>query len=374
MSEAVDVLIVQPAASGGLAAHVREELEVLADSGIPARRAAVSIGSAPRPGSDARAIRALRREIAAASPQTIHAHGVRAGALSAIARGRRGPGRPRLVVTLHNAALGSLPVRVMGRVLLRITARGADHVLAVSPDLAEQARRAGARRVEHAVIPAPPRISAMQTDPGSSPHDGSDEAQEVPDVPEALQVLVIARLAPQKGLDDLLDAARLLARGPSRWRIRIAGEGPLRAHLAERIAAEHLEAPQDDGGHLDEGAAVQVELLGRREDVPRLLAESDLVVSAARWEGQPVALQEALGAGCAIVATDAGGTALVLAGAGRLVPPGDPAALAAAIAELADPARRAELRRRARTRARTLPGREDLATQLRAVLAPGHPR
>src|SRR5699024_9668481 len=140
---------------------------------------------------------------------------------------------------------------------------------------------------------------------------------------DALEVLVIARLAPQKGLHDLLDAAARLGDGAG-VRIRIAGEGPLHEELAARIRAE----------------ALPVELLGRREDVPELLAAADLVVSAARWEGQPVALQEALQAGRAILATDAGGTRWVTGEAACLVPVGDARALAAAIAEHRDPRRR----------------------------------
>src|SRR5699024_9956777 len=86
------------------------------------------------------------------APVVLHAHGLRAGALSALAvRGRRG----RLVVTLLNRTVGSRAGRAVGAVLLRILARTADTVLAVSPDLAEAARRAGAGDVRHAVIPAP---------------------------------------------------------------------------------------------------------------------------------------------------------------------------------------------------------------------------
>src|SRR5699024_12699616 len=97
-----------------------------------------------------RTLRAVRS--ASPAPVVFHALGLRAGALSAIsALGRRG----RLVVTLHNLTVGSRAGRAVGAALLRILARGADTVLAVSPDLAEAARRAGAADVRHAVIPAP---------------------------------------------------------------------------------------------------------------------------------------------------------------------------------------------------------------------------
>src|SRR5699024_2792396 len=98
-------------------------------------------------------------------------------------------------VTLHNRTIGSRAHRAVGAALLRILARGADTVLAVSPDLAEAARRAGAADVRHAVIPAPEPAAPTADGP-----DAPDRAASAP--PEAaapLEILVIARLAPQKG-------------------------------------------------------------------------------------------------------------------------------------------------------------------------------
>src|SRR5690625_5800112 len=69
---------------------------------------------------------------------------------------------------------------------------------------------------------------------------------------------------------SLLDAAALLAVEQPPLRILVAGDGPLLGRLRARIDAEDL----------------PVQLLGHREDVGELLAGADLVVSAARWEGQ----------------------------------------------------------------------------------------
>ena len=82
-----------------------------------------------------------------------------------------------------------------------------------------------------------------------------------------------------------------------------------------------------------------------------LLAAADAVVSTARWEGQPVGLQEALHAGAAIVATDAGGTGAVVGDAAILVPVGDVASMARALADvLLHAAVRDDLRSRAISR------------------------
>ncbi len=101
-------------------------------------------------------------------------------------------------------------------------------------------------------------------------------------------------------------------------------------------------------------------LLGVRRDVPDLLGAADVVVVPSRWEGQPLVVQEALRAGAAVVATDAGGTREVTGDAARLVPPGDAAALAGAIEGLLeDPAgpRRARAAARGAGRAPCRPRR-----------------
>ncbi|MBB5831678.1 glycosyltransferase [Brachybacterium aquaticum] len=361
------ILLVRPTASGGLAAHVDQELALLRAAGREVAEAPVTIRERPDPRTDAATVETLRRLLHGETvPVAVHAHGLRAGALAALGTPRRGG--HLLVVTLHNRTIGSRATRAVGAALLRLLARRADVVLAVSPDLAEDARRAGARDVRHAVIPAPERSGAIPSADGAGPIESADGGRAIPPAdgqpvpsaasgPSPLEVLVIARLAPQKGLEDLLDAAALLrtpGEGERPVRIRVAGDGPLQEALAARIAAEHL----------------PVELLGRREDVPALLAASDLVVSAARWEGQPVSLQEALRAGRAIVATDAGGTRWVTGDAARLVPVGDPAALAAAIADMREETTRRRAEEASRSRARDLPGAEDLLAQLSQVLAP----
>ncbi|UQN31657.1 glycosyltransferase [Brachybacterium kimchii] len=356
------VLIVEPAASGGLAAHVRMERAVLSEAGVELPEAGVRISSRPAP-ADVRTVRTLRERMRATGARppvdAVHGHGLRAGALAALARGPRGRG-PRLVVTLHNRVVGPRAVRAMGRLLLRVVRSRADAVLTVSPDLDPLVR--GVPEVEHALIPALPgpgaHAAARVTAPDASADPARDEHGEPvePDEPGVLDVLVVARLAPQKGLDDLLDALGLLVAeavpAAPGLRVRIAGDGPLASHLSGRIRAEHL----------------PVELLGRREDVPDLLADCDLVVSSALWEGQPVFLQEALRAGRAIVATDAGGTRLVTGRAAHLVPVGDPAALARAITSLREEGARRSAERASRERSHELSGPDDLLAQLTQVL------
>lgn len=340
MSTGWRVLLVEPAASGGLHAHVEDEITALTGLGWAVERADVDIRPRPDPRADLATVRKLRAALRDGQVDAVHAHGLRAGALTGLARGPRRRRTPRVVVTLHNRTTGSRAARALGAALLWVVARSADVVLAVSPDLADAARAAGAADVRPAVIPARPPAAVVPSGPVG---------------PGPLRVLTIARLAPQKGLSTLLDAAAICARrAPGAVTVSVAGDGPERTALAARIAAERL----------------PVVLLGRRPDIAALLAAADVVVSAAVWEGQPVALQEALHAGRAIVATDAGGTREVTGRAAALVPVGDAEALAAAVLALRDPGARRRAEEASRARAALLPGPDALASQLRAVLVP----
>jgi glycosyltransferase involved in cell wall biosynthesis len=84
------------------------------------------------------------------------------------------------------------------------------------------------------------------------------------------------------------------------------------------------------------GATSSVEFLGHRDDVPRLLAESDVFVLPSRSEASPNALIEAMAAGLPVVACAVGGNLEIVdhGRTGLLVPPHDSPALASAIASL----------------------------------------
>ena len=303
------------------------------------------IADRPRLPGDLQAIGRLRRLFRAWRPDVVHAHGLRAGALTAIAVAfaRTAPGRTPLVVTVHNAPPAGGVTGAIYRLLERIVARNADSVLCVSADLEDRMRAAGARRVGHAVVPAaavPPtgRVSAETRSAALRAEFGAEPGQAI--------VLAVGRLAAQKGFGLLLDAA-------ARWRdlepeplLVIAGDGPLAASLQAKAAALGL----------------MVRFAGRRDDVPALLAAADVFVLPSVWEGQALILQEALRAAVPIVATRVGGTpGLVGDAAAIIVPAGDAQRLADAVrAVLGDPALAARLRKAAAARARLLPD-EDAA-------------
>ncbi len=107
--------------------------------------------------------------------------------------------------------------------------------------------------------------------------------------------------------------------------------------------------------------------LGTRRDLPEIYRALDLFVQPSLWEGLPLALLKAMGAGLPVVATQVSGSTEAIEDGvnGRLVAPGDPQALARAILELA---RHPEARQRLADAARrTVAARYSLEAMLRQL-------
>jgi glycosyltransferase involved in cell wall biosynthesis len=133
-------------------------------------------------------------------------------------------------------------------------------------------------------------------------------------------VLTVARLDEQKGQRYLLEAAAQVPQA----RFVLAGDGPLRTSLEAQARSLGLEQ--------------RVKFLGYRSDIPDLLAGCDVFVLPSLYEGLPLSILEAMSAGKPVIATQIGGTdeAVIPNETGLLIPPADPAALAAAIRKLLD--------------------------------------
>ena len=158
--------------------------------------------------------------------------------------------------------------------------------------------------------------------------------------PAARRIVTVANLRREKGHDVLLDAAASVLRRFPDAHFDIIGAGPERAALEARAAALAIA-----GG---------VSFLGHCEDIPARLAAADLFVLPSRSEAFPNAVLEAMAMGVPAIASAIGGLLEVIEDQrnGLLVPPGDAAALAAAIgALLADPIRAAQMGAAARARA-----------------------
>lgn len=146
---------------------------------------------------------------------------------------------------------------------------------------------------------------------------GAGEAERVPG-----RIVFVGRLVEKKGVGTLLEAARRLSDLPV-WTLELVGDGPLRADLEQR--AQGLPVTfHGPLGHSQLAATYASAEVAVFPSVPAASGDQD---------GLPVALLEAMAAGCAVVASGIPGIdAAVRAGeSGLLVPPGDPTALAEAV-------------------------------------------
>jgi glycosyltransferase involved in cell wall biosynthesis len=137
----------------------------------------------------------------------------------------------------------------------------------------------------------------------------------------------VGHLSPVKGHADLLEAAAALVRRGLGVSVLLVGDGPLRAPLSEKATSL--------------GIADRVLITGVRDDMPTVLAAMDAFALPSHTEGMSNALLEAMAMARPVVATAVDGNADVLRDGvtGRLVPPRNPEALAAALESvLADPA------------------------------------
>ncbi|WP_010035017.1 glycosyltransferase [Gemmata obscuriglobus] len=154
---------------------------------------------------------------------------------------------------------------------------------------------------------------------------------------DAVVLLQASRLERWKGQRVHVEALGRL-KGVPGWEVWFAG-GPQKAGEAEFFAELRAAVAQL-------GISDRVRFLGQRSDVPRLMAAADVYCQPnAGPEPFGVVFVEALYAGLPVVTSDlGGGREVVDSSCGVLVPPGEPAAVAAALAELiSDPARRAAL-------------------------------
>jgi glycosyltransferase involved in cell wall biosynthesis len=268
-----------------------------------------------RPGLDPAWLGRLARRLRREAIDVVHAHEF---GMNIYAGGAARLLRIPTVATIHGKRWLEKRRRVLAYRLIR---RAGARLVAVSSDLAdylavELRLPRSAIEVVHNGVPVPPtfsreermRLRARARDALGIPADGP-------------LLVAVGNLYPVKDHATLL---RALARRSEPLRLAIAGRGEEEARL--RALACEL------------GIADRVHLLGLRDDVDQVLAAGDVFVQPSLSEGLPLAILEAMGAGLPIVATSVGGVpeALGAGEAGILVPPGDPEALGAAIAELVE--------------------------------------
>lgn len=247
----------------------------------------------------------LAKRLAGVQPQfsdLVHAHGLRAAWIAALACRRRSfP----LIWTAHNVVAPSLPARLA----VSFISRHCLKIAAVSQSVADSILACGVSPAKLQVIP-----NGVDLEHFISADTRRAEARVSLGLPETAFVVVsAARLSPEKGLDVLLQAARLR----KQMTFLIAGDGPQRALLTRDLPPN-------------------VTLLGSLADVRPLLFAADVFAMPSRREGQGIAVLEAIAAGVPVVASRVGGLAEMLSDGqtALLVSPNDPDTLAVALSRL----------------------------------------
>lgn len=292
------------------------------------RNAGIEVDVLPPTPALHRDLAGLRAVLAARQADLLHAHGYRADILGALLPASR---QVATVATLH----GFSPTDWKGRWYTRfdrLALRRFDAVIAVSAPIRDTLVRSGVSQTRVHVL-----------------HNGVD----VPGAPEprvalraALQcddaafvIGTVGRLSLEKGHRILLTALAEARRDYPQTVLVLAGDGPERDEL-ERLAHTL-------------GLTASVRFLGQRRDLERVYPAFDLFVLSSLTEGSPTALLEASAYGVPTLASRVGAIPDMLKEGSEidLVPPGDAAALAAALRRLAgDATARRRLGQAARTR------------------------
>jgi glycosyltransferase involved in cell wall biosynthesis len=280
----------------------------------------------------------LRRLMRRERPQIVHASSSKAGVLGRLAAATTHV--PIRFFTVHGwafSAYSGLPSRLY-RVADRLMASLTTITICVSETELRAGIEAGTCSAERSVV------IHNAVDVAGAPRSRHERSTP--------RLIAVGRLKAPKDFLTLIRAFASL--GGDEFEALIVGDGPDGAAVEAEIRRLGLES--------------RVRLAGERDDVPELLAASDVFVLSSRSEGLPVSVLEAMAAELPVVASDVGGLAeLVVDGeTGLLVPPGDEAALAEALTRLVqDRDLRRSLGAAGRTRAEAL---FDVATFKRAHL------
>ncbi len=246
----------------------------------------------------------------------VHTNSSKAGIVGRLAARRAGV--PRVVHTVHGWPFHehqNAVARSLWTSLERWTAPLTERLVVVADVDREKGLAARIGRPDQYVTVR----SGLELDLYGQRGDRDEVRAELGLPPDALVLIAVNRLSPQKDPVSLVEATAPLLRARPGLRLLLVGDGPLMSSVKARVR------------ELD--VAGSVVLAGLRRDVPRLLGASDVFVSASRWEGLPRTVLQAMASGLPVVATAADGVRDVVHDGltGWIAPPGDPLALEAAL-------------------------------------------
>jgi len=267
--------------------------------------------------SDERSAELLADRLIALNTQVLHAHMYRAEVVGVAALDiveQRTGHRPYMVSTVHSSRFRSPADREL---LERITPK-INRLIAVSDAIVDKLVAEG--RDTTAISRIYNGVDLERFDEATGGELIRAEFGIPADAPLAV---VVGRLEPEKGHPTLIEAWPVVHHRFPSAHLLVVGEGSERDRL-EGLAAAHLRA---------EICCASVHFLGRREDVPQILAAANVVVMPSYREAQGLAIVEALAAHRPVVASNVGGIPEMIRSGenGILVPSQDPSALASAI-------------------------------------------
>jgi glycosyltransferase involved in cell wall biosynthesis len=286
----------------------------------------------------------LRRVLDRLAPDVVHLHSSKAGLAGRLAVRGRWPTifQPHLwSFQTADGRLGSASAAWE-----EFASRWTDQLVCVSDDELAAGRAAGVTSAAEVVC------NGVDTD-RLRPRRRSAARCALDLDPTAPTAVCVGRLARLKGQDQLLAAwPAVLAEVPSA-RLVLVGDGPMADRWRTHPVADHE----------------SVHWAGHSEAVADWYAAADVVVLPSRAEGMALVPLEGMACGRAVVAFDVGGVRQSVADAGAVVPAGDVAALARAVAaRLAEPARAEREGRRGRHRAEALFGTDRMGDQVATLV------
>jgi glycosyltransferase involved in cell wall biosynthesis len=255
---------------------------------------------------------AVRRRLLADRPDILHTHLYHPNLYGRL--GALGLGLTGVVAAVHNSYSR---VKFHRRLWNFALGWAADRVLVGSAQVWQDVRRYDGVPASRLLL-MPYGIPLTELNPPLS----RAEARERLGLSGGLVIGAVGRLEEQKGHAHLLAALPELRREIPELTLLLVGEGRRQEDLKRQVR--------------DLGLEGTVRFLGTRRDLPEIYRALDLFVQPSLWEGLPLALLKAMGAGLPVVATRVSGSreAVVDGANGCLVNPGDPKALARAILDL----------------------------------------
>ncbi len=249
---------------------------------------------------------AIRREVRAIRPDVIHVHWLIPQGLAALIAA---PKVPKLVTTLGGDVYGLRDG--MSRRLIRAVLKNADAVTTMNTDMRD-------RLVELGADPSTTTVLSMGADVTAiKPLAAAAQRREG-------RIVFVGRLVEKKGVSVLFEALRLLEE--TGYELRIVGDGPLRPQLTRESA----------GLSATFVGALGREALASEYGAATIAVFPSVPAASGDQDGLPVALLEAMSAGCAVIASNLPGLrdAVEDGRSGLLITPGSARELAAALGRL----------------------------------------